>query len=206
MAEPLLVLVDTTIVGHLGTPQLAGLTLASNVVGVLVGLSIFLAYGTTATVSRRLGSGDRPGAIEGGIDGMALGALVGAVLAAALLVVAPGLLALYGSTAEATGHGVTYLRIVALGLPALLVMLAATGVLRGLQDTRTPLRVVVGINLLNIVLNLLFVYGFGWGIAGAAAGTALSQCLGAAVMGGVVLAGIIMGLASAGVIGIFRVT
>ena len=62
MAEPLLVLVDTTIVGHLGTPQLAGLTLASNVVGVLVGLSIFLAYGTTATVSRRLGSGDRPGA------------------------------------------------------------------------------------------------------------------------------------------------
>lgn len=189
MAEPLLVLVDTTIVGHLGTPQLAGLTLASNVVGVLVGLSIFLAYGTTATVSRRLGSGDRPGAIEGGIDGMALGALVGAVLAAALLVVAPGLLALYGSTAEATGHGVTYLRIVALGLPALLVMLAATGVLRGLQDTRTPLRVVVGINLLNIVLNLLFVYGFGWGIAGAAAGTALSQWLGAAVMGGVVLAG-----------------
>ena len=189
VAEPLLVLVDTTIVGHLGTPQLAGLTLAANVLGVLVGISIFLAYGTTATVSRRLGAGDRRGAIAGGIDGMVLGALLGAALAAAVLAAAPQLLGLYGSTPEATAHGVTYLRIVVLGMPAQLVMLAATGVLRGLQDTRTPLRVVLAINLLNIVLNLVLVYGFGWGIAGAAAGTAVSQWLGASIMAAVVLAG-----------------
>lgn len=189
VAEPLLILVDTTIVGHLGTAQLAGLTLASNVVGVLVGLSIFLAYGTTATVARRLGAGDRRGALSGGMDGMVLGLLIGLALFLGLVVGAPSILGLYGSSPEATGYAATYLRIVALGLPAQLVSLASTGVLRGLQDTRTPLYVAVGVNLANIALNLTLVYGAGMGIAGAALGTALSQWAGATVLGATVLRG-----------------
>ncbi len=189
VAEPLLVLVDTTIVGHLGTTQLAGLTLAANVLGIVIGLSVFLAYGTTATVSRKLGAGDRPGALASGIDGMGLAALLGVGIAAFLFLGAPWFLPWYGSSVAATGYGVTYLKIVALGMPAQLVMLASTGVLRGLQDTRTPLRVVIAANLMNVVLNLVFVFGFGWGIAGAAAGTAISQWSAALTLGAVVLRG-----------------
>lgn len=189
VAEPILILVDTTIVGRLGTSQLAGLTLASNVVGVLVGLSIFLAYGTTATVARRLGAGDRRGALAGGLDGMVLGLVIGAALLAGLLLAGPWLLGLYGAGPEATGHAATYLRIVAFGLPAQLVMLASTGVLRGLQDTRTPLWVALGVNVTNIALSLTLVYGFGLGIAGAALGTALAQWGGASVLAGAVLRG-----------------
>lgn len=182
-------LADTFIVGHLGTPHLGGLTLASNVVGVVVGLSVFLAYGTTAMVSRRLGAGDRGGALASGVDGMVLGALLGLGVAAVLVPLAPAVIGLYGASAEVTALGADYLRIVAWGFPALLVILASTGVLRGLQDTRTPLLVVVSINLLNIALNVALVYGAGWGIAGAAAGTTLSQWVGAALLGGAVLRG-----------------
>ncbi|WP_194793285.1 MATE family efflux transporter [Raineyella fluvialis] len=189
VAEPLLILVDTTIVGHLGTAQLAGLTLASNVIGFLVGLSIFLAYGTTATVARRLGAGDRRGALAGGLDGMVLGLLIGLVLCVGLLIGAPAILQLYGSGPGATGYATTYLRLVSLGLPAQLVSLASTGVLRGLQDTRTPLYVAIAVNLVNIALNLTLVYGVGLGIAGAAIGTAVSQWAGAAVLSATVLRG-----------------
>jgi len=189
VAEPLLVLADTFIIGHLGTPHLGGLTLASNVVGIVVGLSVFLAYGTTATVSRRLGAGDRGGALASGMDGMALGALLGLAVAVVLVPFAPAVIGLYGASPEVTALGGAYLRVVALGLPALLVILASTGVLRGLQDTRTPLRVVVTINLLNIALNVALVYGAGWGIVGAAAGTALSQWIGAFLLGGAVVRG-----------------
>lgn len=189
IAEPLLVVADTIIVGHLGTPHLGGLTLASSVIGMVVGLAVFLAFGTTATVSRRLGAGDRPGAIAGGLDGMTLGLLLGAAAGVVLGVGAPQIIALFGATPEVTDLGATYLRIVAAGLPAQLVILASTGVLRGLQDTRTPLRVVVIINLLNIALNVALVRGAGLGIAGAAWGTALSQWVGAALLAGAVVRG-----------------
>ncbi|MDO5534215.1 MAG: MATE family efflux transporter [Propionibacteriaceae bacterium] len=187
IAEPLLVLADTWIIGHLGTAHLGGLTLASGILQLVVGLSVFLAYGTTATVSRRLGAGDRAGALSGGIDGMALGVLLGTLFAAVLVGGAPAILGLFGAAPEPTALGASYLRVVALGLPAQLLMLAATGVLRGLQDTRTPLRVVVTINLLNIALNVALVYGAGLGMVGAAAGTVASQWTGAAIMAGVVL-------------------
>ncbi|HHW84148.1 MAG TPA: MATE family efflux transporter, partial [Actinomycetales bacterium] len=189
VAEPLLVVADTVIVGMLGVAQLAGLTIASSVLGVVVGLCIFLAYGTTATVSRRLGAGDRAGAIQGGIDGMVLGVVVGAVLGITMAALAAPVLSLYGATPAATAHGVTYLKIVAAGVPAQLVILASTGVLRGLQDTRTPLYVVLGIATLNVALNILFVLGLGMGIGGAALGTAVSQWTGAAILSAVVLRG-----------------
>ncbi|MDO5494351.1 MAG: MATE family efflux transporter [bacterium] len=189
VAEPLLVVADTVIVGMLGVAELAGLTIASSVLGVVVGLCIFLAYGTTATVSRRLGAGDRAGAIQGGMDGMVLGAVVGVALALGLAALAGPVLSLYGATEAATAHATTYLRIVAAGVPAQLVILASTGVLRGLQDTRTPLYVVIGIATLNVALNILFVFGLSLGIGGAALGTAISQWIGAAILTAVVLRG-----------------
>jgi putative MATE family efflux protein len=189
VSEPLLLLADSAIVGHLGTNQLAGLGIAGNVLGVLVGLSIFLAYGTTGAVARRLGAGDRTGALTTGFDGMVLAVAVGIALAVLLQAVLGPVVGLYHVSPEVTAQATTYLRIAAFGLPAVLVTLASTGVLRGLQDTRTPLYVVIATNLANIGLNLLLVYGVGLGIAGSALGTLIAQGTAAIVLAGVVITG-----------------
>lgn len=189
VSEPLLLLADSAIVGHLGTTELAGLGIAGNIIGVLAGLCIFLAYGTTATVARRLGAGDRRGALSGGIDGILLGALIGVAITVALQLVHGPLIGLYGPAPEVAAQAASYLRIASLGFPFLLLMLASTGVLRGLQDTRTPLKVAIALNLTNIALNFLLVYGARLGIAGAALGTVLAQAGAAAILVTVVLRG-----------------
>lgn len=74
IAEPLFVLIDSAIVGRLGTTELAGLSLASTLLVTAVGLCVFLAYATTAVVARKLGSGDRVGALQTGVDGLWLAA------------------------------------------------------------------------------------------------------------------------------------
>ncbi|GAB3714249.1 MATE family efflux transporter [Mariniluteicoccus flavus] len=189
VSEPLLLMSDSAIVGHLGADALAGLALAASVIGVLTGLCVFLAYGTTATVARRLGAGDRAGALAGGIDGMVLAAGLGVVLAITLQLVGRPVLELYGAAPVVVDQAYAYLRIAACGFPFLLVMLASTGVLRGLQDTRTPLYVAIGVNLANIGLNLLLVHGIGLGIAGSALGTLAAQAIAATVLGTVVVRG-----------------
>ncbi|HEY5821365.1 MAG TPA: MATE family efflux transporter [Propionibacteriaceae bacterium] len=187
VSEPLLLLADAAIVGHLGTDQLAGLGIAANVLGVLTGLSIFLAYGTTSTVARRLGAGDRSGALAGGFDGLVLAVGLGLILTVALQLVAPAVVGAYGATPAVSVAALTYLRIAAFSLPMILLLLAGTGVLRGLQDTRTPLYVVVGANVANIGLNFALVYGLDLGIAGSALGTLIAQAGAAAVLAVVVV-------------------
>lgn len=187
VSEPLLLIADSAIVGHLGTNQLAGLALAANVLGVLTGLSIFLAYATTGTVARRLGAGERSSALSGGFDGLVLAVGLGVVLCLALQAAIPAVTGAYDVTPAVAVAATTYLRIAAFGLPSVLLLLAGTGVLRGLQDTRTPLRVVIGANLANIGLNLLLVYGVGLGIAGSALGTLIAQTGAAVVVAAVVL-------------------
>ncbi|MGH3312117.1 MAG: MATE family efflux transporter [Streptomyces sp.] len=175
VAEPLFLMVDSAVVGHLGTPQLAGLGVAAALLQTGVNIFVFLAYATTAAVARRVGADDLPAAIRQGMDGIWLALLLGAAVIAVVLPTAPALVDLFGTSATAAPHAVTYLRISALGIPAMLVVLAATGVLRGLQDTRTPLYVAVGGFSANAALNVLLVYGFGLGIAGSAWGTVLAQ-------------------------------
>ncbi|MER6692864.1 MATE family efflux transporter [Streptomyces minutiscleroticus] len=176
VAEPLFVMADSAIVGHLGTAQLAGLGVASALLTTAVSVFVFLAYATTAAVARRVGAGDLPAAIRQGMDGIWLALLLGAAVIAVVLPTAPGLVDLFGASGTAAPHAITYLRISALGIPAMLVVLAATGVLRGLQDTRTPLYVAVAGFVANAVLNAVLVYGAGLGIAGSAWGTVLAQC------------------------------
>ena len=175
VAEPIFLLADSAIIGHLGTAALAGLGVASAVLLTAVNLFIFLAYGTTAVVSRRLGAGDQRGAISAGVDGLWLALLVGAQAALATAIWAQPLLELFGASPGVTGEGVTYLRWSALGIPSMLVVLAATGVLRGLQDTRTPLIAAVTGFSANAVLSLVLVHVVGWGIAGAAIGSVVAQ-------------------------------
>lgn len=181
VAEPLFVMADSAIVGHLGTAQLAGLGIASALLTTAVSIFVFLAYATTAAVSRRVGADDLRAAIRQGMDGIWLALLLGAAVIAVVLPTAPSLVDLFGASATAAPHATTYLRISSLGIPAMLVVLAATGVLRGLQDTRTPLYVAVGGFVANAALNAGLVYGAGLGIAGSAWGTVIAQCAMAAV-------------------------
>ncbi|CAM5457562.1 MATE family efflux transporter OS=Kitasatospora aureofaciens OX=1894 GN=GCM10010502_16110 PE=4 SV=1 [Kitasatospora aureofaciens] len=175
VAEPLFLMADSAIVGHLGTPQLAGVGVASAALTTATGVFVFLAYATTAAVARRIGAGDRRGAVQQGVDGLwlALGLAVPVVLLTLLL--APWAAGVLGASPTAAPYAVTYLRISSLGIPAMLLVLAATGVLRGLQDTRTPLVVAVAGFTANIGLNAGLVYGAGLGVAGSAWGTVLAQ-------------------------------
>jgi len=175
IAEPLFLLADSAIVGHLGAAQLAGLGTAGTALATLVNVCVFLAYGTTAQVARLLGAGDRRGALARGVDGIYLAAALGVLLAVAGTVFAPRIVALLGATPAAAPYAVTYLRFSCLGLPAMLAVLAATGLLRGLQDTRTPLLVAAVAAVANTALNWTLVYPAGLGIAGSALGTVLVQ-------------------------------
>lgn len=187
VAEPLFLLSDAAIVGHLGTPELAGLGVAAVILQTVVGLCVFLAYGTTASVARHLGAGDLRAALAQGVDGVWLAILIGALATVLGIVLTPTLVGAFGTGAEVAGHAETYLALAFLGTTPLLVMLAATGVLRGLQDTRTPLQVAVVGNGLNIVLNVVLVYGLDLGIAGSATGSVLAQVLSAAWLVAVVV-------------------
>ncbi|MFB0625778.1 MATE family efflux transporter [Streptomyces sp. AB3(2024)] len=175
VAEPLFVMADSAIVGHLGTPQLAGLGIAAALLTTAVSVFVFLAYATTAAVARRVGAGDLQAAIRQGMDGIWLALLLGGAVVAAVLPGAPWLVSLFGASDTVAPYAETYLRISALGIPAMLVVLAATGVIRGLQDTRTPLYVAIGGFALNGALNVALVYGAGLGIAGSAWGTVAAQ-------------------------------
>ncbi|CAL9507014.1 DNA damage-inducible protein F [Streptomyces sp. enrichment culture] len=189
VAEPLFVMADSAIVGHLGTAQLAGLGVASALLMTAVSVFVFLAYATTAAVARRVGAGDLQAAIRQGMDGIWLALLLGAAVVAVTLPTAPALVDLFGASDTAAPYATTYLRISALGIPAMLVVLAATGVLRGLQDTRTPLYVAIAGFIANGLLNVGLVYGADLGIAGSAWGTVIAQCGMAAVYLAVVLRG-----------------
>ena len=189
VAEPLFLMTDTAIVGHLGTAQLAGLGIASALLMTAVSVFVFLAYATTAAVARRVGAGDLQAAIRQGMDGIWLALLLGAAVVAVALPTAPHLVDLFGASDAATPYAITYLRISVLGIPAMLVVLAATGVLRGLQDTKTPLYVAIVGFVANGALNAGLVYGAGLGIAGSAWGTVIAQCGMAAVYLAVVLRG-----------------
>jgi len=175
VAEPLFLIVDAALVGHLGVVPLAGLGIASAVLQTIVGLMVFLAYSTTPAVARRFGAGDHTNAVRAGIDGLWLALGLGAVLAVVGSLLTPWLVSLFGAAPDVAHQATIYLQLSMWGLPAMLIVFAATGLLRGMQDTVTPLWVAgVGFGL-NAALNALFIYGFGWGIAGSAAGTVAAQ-------------------------------
>lgn len=162
-------------VGHLGEVPLAGLSIGSAILQTAIGLLIFLAYATTPAVARRLGSGDSAGAIRAGIDGLWLAIGLGALL---VVLGVPGsrpIVELFGANAAVTAAADTYLSISVWGLPGMLIVIAANGLLRGMQDTRTPLVVAVGGFAANAALNAVFIYGVGLGLAGSAIGTVIAQ-------------------------------
>src|SRR5215468_4313347 len=174
-AEPLYTIVDTAIVGHLGRQQLDALAISASVLAIVAWLAIFLSTATTTEVASRAARG------EGEAGGRAVGAAytvaVGwGVLTAAILAIAAPLAALLLGAHGAVGAGATgYLRISALGLPFLYASYAGNGHRTGLQDTRTPLAIAVAANTLNIILEVVLVFGVHKGLNGSAWGTVAAQ-------------------------------
>ena len=179
VAEPLYLLADTAVVGHLGTSPLAGLAVASGVLLFAYGMCIFLAYGTTASVARLTGAGRPELAAAQAIQGLWLAASLGVALAVLGAWFGQRLLGLLGAEGPVLDQAGTYLRISLLGAPAMLVMLAGVGYLRGLRDTMRPLWVAVGTAALNLILEVVLIYGFGLGIGASAAATVVAQWIGA---------------------------
>ncbi|GAB3849409.1 MATE family efflux transporter [Nesterenkonia populi] len=175
VAEPLFLLADTAIIGRLGTEPLAGAALGITVMQTVVGLMIFLAYSTTPAVARFLGAGRLAKALAAGRDGVWLALLLGMVLALAGAAFGPELLRAMGAEGAVHEYAWAYLLWSLPGLPAMLLVFAAVGTLRGLQDTKTPL-VVAAVGFTgNAVLNLILVHPLDLGVAGAALGTSIAQ-------------------------------
>ena len=174
-AEPLYLLVDTAIVGHLGRSQLAALGIAGAILGGVFAIFNFLQYGTTAQVARAGGAGEAEVARRLGAQAVWLSLVFGVVVAGLVAVLADPLVSLMGGEGAAAEYAVTYLRIAAIGLPAAFLALGGQGYLRGVSDLRTPLVIVIVANGVNVVLEVLFVYVFDWGIEGSAWGTAIAQ-------------------------------
>lgn len=190
-AEPLYVLVDTAIVGHLGTSQLASLAIAATVLSTLFTVFNFLTYGTTAQVARLHGAGRDGEAAAIGSQALWLAAGIGLVLLALVEAVAPAAVSLMGGSGAVAEGAVLYLRIAAAGAPLFMLASAGQGFLRGMSDLRTPLVILIAAHTTNVLLELLFVYGFGWGLAGSAWGTVIAQLgMGAAFVGVQVRAGL----------------
>ena len=174
-AEPLFLLADSAIIGHLGTSELAGFGVASALLLNAVYLCIFLAFGTTASVARLLGAGRPREAFSRGAEALCLAVAIGLILCVTFLALAPQFVGAFDPSPGAEPHALTYLRISALGLPALLLVMAASGALRGTLDARTPTVVAVTAAVANVLLNLFLVYGVRLGVAGSAIGTVIAQ-------------------------------
>jgi putative MATE family efflux protein len=174
-AEPLYVLVDTAIVGHLGTTQLAALAIAAAVMSSAFTIFNFLTYGTTARVARLHGAGQEEAAARVGSQALWLGLFVGIGLLVLVVALAAPAAAIMGGEGEVGDGAVLYLRIAALGAPFFMLAAAGQGFLRGMSDLKTPLVILVVAHLVNASLEVLFVYGFGWGLAGSAWGTVIAQ-------------------------------
>jgi putative MATE family efflux protein len=175
IAEPLYILADTAVVGHLGPDPLAGLAVASSILLILYSIFIFLAYGTTASVARLIGAGDERRAAHQAVQGMWLALLVGVAVAIVGYTFSGPLVGLLGATGAVREQALVYFRISLLGVPAMLLVLAGTGYLRGLQDTRTPLFVAVGSAAFNLALESWLIFGLDYGIGASALSTVIAQ-------------------------------
>jgi MATE family multidrug resistance protein len=186
-ADPLVSLIDTAFVGQLGRVPLGALGVNASIFSMTFVLFNFLAYGTTPRVGRAVGEGDRAEAGRAVVRALTLAGLAGGAALILLQLLARPILLMMGASAELMGPALAYLRIRALAGPAVLLITASHGAFRGYQDTRTPMLVTVGFNVVNAGLDPVLIFVLDWGLAGAAAATAVAQWIGALVFLGLLL-------------------
>ena len=183
IAEPITGLVDTAFVASLGSVALAALGVGTTSLSSLFWIFNFLGIGAQTEVAQADGKGNPEKA--GGIASLAFTLAMGFGLVLILLLIPSSywLASLLGASGEVQAEAVSYMQIRLYGAPAVLLMLVTFGVLRGLQDMRTPLWIAIGVNLLNVLLDWMFIFGNGpvpvMGVAGSALASTISQWLGA---------------------------
>lgn len=175
LANPVYDLTDTAILGHLGTTPLAGAVIANEILLLSSSVFIFLMFGTTAAVARMSGAGRPADAVRQGVQGMWLGAALGTLAALLVAILLPALVPLWGGEGAVGAAARTYGWISVAGFPAVLMVMAGTGYLRGTSNTVTPLWIALGTVTLNLALELITIYGLGWGVAASAASTVAAQ-------------------------------
>ena len=179
--EPMYVLVDTAIVGRLGTPQLGGLAIASTILLTVISLTASLEYGVTPDVAFAHGAGRSAEARDVATGALRLAVMIGVPMGIIVAVAAQPLAWLLGGRGEVLGFAVTYLRISCVGLPFVLITYVGHGVMRGVNNLRKPLQIVLIANVVNIILEIVAVYVLDLGVAGSAWSTVFVQ-IGAAAM------------------------
>lgn len=178
-AEPLYLVVDTALVGHLGAGQLAALAIGAIVLAQVSGQFNFLAYGTTGRAARMYGRRDRAGAVREGVNASVLAVILGVVLIGVVELFAyPIARLLGGNNSVAVAEAVGWMRIAILGAPGILLALAGNGWMRGVQQTRKPTIYVVIAFGISLVLSPIFIYGVGWGLRGSAIANVIAQLIG----------------------------
>lgn len=175
IADPLLGLVDTAVVGRLGAAELGALGLSVAVFTTLSWVFNFLVFGTTSSVARAVGAGRMDVAARRVSHAIQVAVLLGAVVGTVLLLGASTVIRGLGAVESLVDPASTYLSIRAVGVPLLLLGYVGHGAFRGVADTKTPMFIVIWANVINAVLTVTFVFGFNWGIAGAAWGTVLAE-------------------------------
>ncbi len=178
-ADPLVSLVDTAWVGRLGPVPLGALGVCTALFSLGFIVFNFLAYATTPRVARALGVGNREGAGRAALESLTLAVILGLVAFLVFQLLAVPALRIMGAHGELFEPALGYLRVRLLAVPALLLILASNGIYRGHQDMRTPFRVALVLNAINFILDPLFIFGFGWGLNGAAWATVIAQWVGA---------------------------
>lgn len=177
--DPLLTLIDTSFVARVGVTELAALGVDAAILSFAFFGFNFLAYATTPLVGHALGRGDPEGGRRVVGDALILAVGIGVFAAGTLILLAPLFVDLMGSSEGTAGPAIDYLRIRALATPAVLIVTTGHGAFRGHQDTRTPLVVAAVVNMLNLILDPILIFGLGWGLRGAAIATVIAQALGA---------------------------
>lgn len=180
-AEPLYLLVDTAVVGHLGAVPLGGLSIAAIVLAQVSTQLTFLSYGTTARAARLYGAGRRTEAVAEGVQATWLAVVVGVALIGVGQVLAEPIARLLAGHGEVADAAVSWLRIALFGIPFILITLAGNGWMRGVQDTRRPLRYVLLGNGVSAVLCPVLVYWAGWGLEGSAVANVAAQLIAASL-------------------------
>lgn len=177
IADPLLGIVDTAVVGRVGSVELGALGLSVGLLATLSWVFNFLVYGTTASVSRAIGAGDDDLAGRHLAHAVQVAALIGVIVAVLLVALADALVVWTGAAEPLQSPAAGYLRIRAVGVPFLLLSYVGHGAYRGLSNTRAPFVFVVVANVVNAALDVVLVFVLDLGLSGAAWATVAAEVL-----------------------------
>ncbi len=177
---------DIAMVGRLGPLPVAAVGISNQIAMITMNVGNALHVGSTAVVARSVGAGDIQTARHAGRQALILGVTLSlAMLALTLMLATPGL-SLLGAQQDVVDAGLPYLRLKAISMVFGVITMTCAAVLRGAGDTRTPMWVGGSVNVLNVFLNYVLIFGHlgfpALGVTGAGAATAIARGLGMLAM------------------------